>query len=490
VLNVKPTTPYRDLKAADKVRRNLGDITQNVARTVANTALAAPNLVRKCLGREASWVSSYHAQRLALRETLRPKVTLPPETLPLMEALPSQAEAKFQHQEVLQQEASYAAGDALVTSTGAQALPDIPQNAPQFALDGSHAPPPRHRAPVTRTQVQSVLGDMGLNAVARKLDCQPNTISEGGLYESIRGFYRDCDDPRFKSGIILAGKGRELLAGYYARKYGASVEITGANFNALAIGATLPALIAADRQKAGDVRCAHYFGDFHGAAVIYIRQSGKEAILFFNTIEAGTNSFGEGIVKVCEQELPRERIPVYVHFAALQTDYESCWSQTMKAAVTVTRRNRDERGNWAEFQIPNLIDELESRRIEISSPTGVTRVRALPEIAKMAQKERLVAQHSGCELDTLLRDSKHGLTLRAFLERHTYDTRNTSDQPVRFLDYTRQKGERYAEIIQIEAWSEEIRRVVGAEAWGAPQQTEFANRMKQIVRGAGDGAVR
>ena len=54
MLNVKPTIPYRELKSADKVRRNMGDITQNVGRTVANAALATPNLVRKCLGREGS----------------------------------------------------------------------------------------------------------------------------------------------------------------------------------------------------------------------------------------------------------------------------------------------------------------------------------------------------------------------------------------------------------------------------------------------------
>jgi len=127
----------------------------------------------------------------------------------------------------------------------------------------------------------------------------------------------------------------------------------------------------------------------------------------------------------------------------------------------------------------------------IPSPKGVIPVRALPEITRMAQSRWLVAEHSGLELDTPLRDSKHRITLRASLERYTYDARNYLNEPTQILDYTRQKGERYAEIVQIEAWSEQIQKIQNklGQAWGEPQQIEFSNQMKKLVRaGPSDSA--
>ena len=392
-------------------------------------------------------------------ETIPREGSLPlAHTLPQREALTPGEEAELQRRKVLQQV----------------------EQAPHSLLDASHAPALRHRAAVTFQHVQSVLAGMGCDGVARELASQPDRLPSHGLYKE--GINDEFLDPQFVSGIELEGKGRELLAAYYARKYGTSIEISNASHNLTAMCDILPQLIAADRLKEGDVRCAHYFGTGHGVAAIFIREHEQEALLFFDSNSLSGFMFGEGIADALKRGLPGKPIPVYEHFEKIQKDEHSCWSHTMKTCVTVTRRNRDEDGNLAEFLIPDLIGELESRRMDIWSPEGVIPVRALPEIAKMAQSRMLVAEHAGAELDTRLRDSKHGLTLRAFLERHTYDTRNIRNQPTQVLDYSRQKGERYAEIIQIEAWSEQIGNVLGAEAWGAPQQTEFANRMKELVR--------
>lgn len=473
MFNVQPATPYRELKTAGRVLRNVGDIAQNATRVVANTALMPLNAIRALRGRETSWVPSYHAQRMTLRQSLATQarrleparaVEEPPpsnEMLPPGEVKEPRAEAEARRLDVVRQV----------------------EQAPESLLNSSGAPAPRDRAEIRLRHVQSVLTDMGCDAAARELANQPDRLSEHGHYKEV--IDPKFPDSPFMSGIELEPKGRELLAAYYARKYGASIEITHTSHNLTVLCEMLPRLIAADRLKApGDMRCAHYFGSGHGVAAIYIRESGEEAILFFDSNSLSGCMFGEGLAEACRRSLPGKPISVYEHFEKIQRDEHSCWSHAMKTCVTLTRRNRDESGNLGDFMIPSLIAELQGRRMEIGAPEGVIAVRALPEIAKMAQSRLLVAEHAGAELDTQLRDSKHGVTLRTFLEQHTYKAQNSHQQPTQVLDYSRQKGQRYAEIVQIEAWSERIGLVVGAEAWGGPQQTEFANRMKHLIRRA------
>jgi hypothetical protein len=432
---------------AGKVHENVDAVAFHPPRDLLgrpSRAVDPLDLVRKCTGRETSWMASYHAQRLAMRERKRQ--------------------------------------EAIRTA----------ESAPAELLRARGADAPRPRAEVRFAQVLRVLNDMGVQVAE-------DDEERLGIPLDLDSFYRHAraphTDARFRSTAQPTPAGRELLAAYYARKYGASVRLHDLESSRNELVGILPHLIFEERAKPGDVRSAHCFGRAHGCAVIYVREKGKEALLFFDSIEHPNNGhpLGVAIASQLERTFPNESIPVFEHFRSVQMDPHSCFTQTLKVAVTLTRRHRNADGTPGGFRIPGLLAQLRSRVLGRASLSEAQQaraaashhlVRALPEIAKIVQSRRLLAEHAGGELGIPLMDSDDRETVQAFVERHTYRVEDEDATHAQALDYTRQKGDRYAEVIQIEAWIGRIEEfLAGAQRWDDARKLEFAQRMKALVRG-------
>lgn len=345
---------------------------------------------------------------------------------------------------------------------------------------------PPARANVTLEDVAATLNGMqGRKLTARlaRIDleaCQPTDM----LYKE--GF-TEVLDGRFGAGVKLTGAGRELLVDYYARKYGADIR-----FGHQGLGhqdSIDPAFISYARSKPGDnVRCSQYMGhgkDSHASLLVYSRENGQEAMVWFDSIASHADylSVGIGLTQALEKHGLNDGvngpIKVYQQINKLQRDYQSCWVYAMKTAVTLTGHTRDEEGQVNnDFLVPGLNGSLDARSPATPLQTGSHPVWVLPEVVKTSQYLHSVFADAGAEMDSQLQGAKPGVTLRNFLEKYTYSLADNT----KVLDYMRQKGERLAEVVDIEAWSQAIGRQVGKDVWTPAVASDFANAMKARVR--------
>jgi hypothetical protein len=54
-------------------------------------------------------------------------------------------------------------------------------------------------------------------------------------------------------------------------------------------------------------------------------------------------------------------------------------------------------------------------------------------------------------------------------------------------DYLRQKGLRYAEIVQIEYYNQQLKTSLGDDKWNKARQDEFARQLKALIRSPYNG---
>ena len=355
---------------------------------------------------------------------------------------------------------------------------------------GKSVHPPRPQE-LSAAQVQALLRDMlpqlpeGSAQRLATLDLSPVT----GLFVAgtLRRDDRETIGPgssqlRFEAAFKLTPAGRERLASYYARKYGADITFSTATMDdAFAPDA---GFVERCRQQPGKVvRSALYMGhpaDRHGQLLVYLRESGREALLWFDSM-ANVSNLGEGVdLARAVAPLARDGKPVEVfqNIRKIQRDYASCWVFAMKTAATLTGRKPDGRGGFKDYLAPNLIQRLDAKRLHTPVPEGANPVWALPEVVKASQLLESVLADAGEDLDMQLEGAKPGVTLRFFLEKYTY----TNEDGIKVLDYARQKGHRAAELAAIETWIQRIGDKLGKEVWTIERQNTFARSMKALVR--------
>lgn len=345
---------------------------------------------------------------------------------------------------------------------------------------GQYVDPPK-RVAVTLQHVERALDDMLKDAPAEvSATFASLTVSTPkDLFQTVGSSHRQNADPRFASRVHLMPKGRELLQSYYGRKYQANIAFYG-GYAGSAI-ARLPDFVKNARQTPGDVRQALFMGHAgaHGSLLVYVREGTDEAVLWFDSAAETTGlDVSPELAKACAP-LARNGKPIQVfkHTQALQGDSNSCWVYAMKTAVTLTGKRQGKHGP-GDFLMPGLIANLGQGLPPTAIPQDVPAVWASPEIARMSQTRQALMAYADDELDQPLHGMKSGTTLRTFLQKYTYEKAGGNPE----LDYMRQKGERLAEIVEIEAWSQEIGKAVPKQAWGPKQQTDFAERMKTLVR--------
>jgi hypothetical protein len=424
---------------------------------------------------------------------LSPKLTLTSNTVSAatLAAQPQRHKAGVTDEPPLQPRAPYVApvvpASRSTRSTPVTARP--PQAQLRLNANARDVRPPE-RGAVTLAKVESALALMPGN-IADRLEGASLRQPEG-LFHDVAGFGHSVhhqSDIRFSKGVELTAEGRALLAAYYTRKYQASIAFDGTRRQGLAD--RVPHIFEHGRGQPGDdVRCAHYFGERegHGTLLVYIREGGEhgeEALLSFDSTQMEKDiELGESLARGCAPlARPGKKIPVFQHTVGMQRDASSCWIYAMKAATTLTGHRRDANGGHGVFLIPGLIPKLVARATEVPEAPGLFRAQALPDIAKLAQSEGAVLAHAGGELGRPLESASHPATLQGFLEKYTYDLKdNSGKSPPQMLDYMRQKGERLAEIIEIESWSRQIGQALDEAAWGPQQQDLFAREMKKLVR--------
>ncbi|RYX88315.1 MAG: hypothetical protein EOO28_36535 [Comamonadaceae bacterium] len=291
-------------------------------------------------------------------------------------------------------------------------------------------------------------------------------------------------DTRFATGVELKPRGRELLRHYFNRKYHTDIVFTGGSIEAATAGvADFIQGARRDAPHAGaDMRRAQFMGHAggHGSVLLYLREHGEEALLLFDPAGgAGDIKYGSALALACASLGPGGApVKVYQHAQALQRDFMSCWAFSMKAAVMMTGRQPDGHGGFGGYLLPGAIEKLEARRLQTAPPSGVRPVWALPELSRTSQYIHIALQNVGTELDGTVEDGAQDSVTRNFVERFTYQRGDDSLT----VDYMRQKGERLAELVEIEAWSQEVGKIAGPDIWTAQRQTAFAEDLKQMMR--------
>ncbi|MES2632807.1 MAG: hypothetical protein V4669_07535 [Pseudomonadota bacterium] len=335
------------------------------------------------------------------------------------------------------------------------------------------------RLPDLKPHVLRVLTDMRLHDVARMVESMD--VGTDDPYQLVSCFYRKWDDPQINLGVQLEEGGRKLLATYLNRKWGASIHV---HPNMASASTVLAALIEGTTGHAQEVRTGLAFGVDHGVCAVYVRKQGKEALFFFDSITGSGETAAVDIVQEAVRKTGR-KIPVYRQAIPTQTDSHSCFVQSMKAAVTLTRRIPGENGGFGEFLIPDLMGEMERSNTEQSSFDPFIPTPGVPEVAKMAQGPMLLQEHLAARPEGPLRDTRTGLSLQEFVHSHVVRIANSS-KPVAVFDYTRQKGLRYAKNIDVEQWIQTILAHAGPRALSPAQQNELAARVKALERPATD----
>lgn len=331
------------------------------------------------------------------------------------------------------------------------------------------------RLPDLKPHVLTALADMKLHDLAQIVAGMD--VHTDDAYRLLSSFYRNWSDPLVNRGVTLEEKGCKLLAEHFNRKYGTQISV---NASLASAGAVLAELIERAARAPGDVRSSLNFGVAHGVCTVYIREQGKEALFLFDSIAESGEAPAEGAIREAQRRIGR-RIPVYRQAIPTQSDSYSCFVQSMKAAVTLTRRVPGEDGETGRFLIPNLISELESTSIEVSSLDSFIPTNALSEIAKMTQSLLLLQEQLRARPDGPLRDSRNGLSLQEFVSAHSVPIQHLGKR-VDVFDYSRKKGLRYARNIDVESWNQAILRRVGPHAWSPAQQNEFAARVKALAQ--------
>ncbi|WP_395685624.1 hypothetical protein [Caenimonas koreensis] len=324
-----------------------------------------------------------------------------------------------------------------------------------------------------------------------------------GAFRSCAPFYSRWTAPAVDVGVRLEATGRQLLAAYFNRKYECSITVLDTG-DPMRVATELARLIRQARSVPGDTRRALSFGDIHGAAVVYIREGDEEAILLADSVPTLTAPPGlhathlpSALLKAIT-DLPA--LPeVYVQSQGLQSDSHSCFTFAMKAAVTLTRRTPGQFGQPGQYLIAELIDELNRNcdldAFRLSTPVPMLPVQPVPEIAKMFQgpADRRVASEKP------VRDSKGMPTVGDFITAHTveipigprfFHSISAAPQTVDVADYTRQKGNAYAAIIDAESWNQAILAEVGPDRWSAEYQIEFTRELKERIHAFTERAER
>src|SRR3990167_3063747 len=252
--------------------------------------------------------------------------------------------------------------------------------------------------------------------------------------------------------VLLGFDGKALITNYYADEYGINIQND--------IVAMLEAIITdikyiseqSAKNKVSDVRKAFVIDDMipgnHSNAVNYIRENNEEMIWFVNSISFSSRT---DYLQFADALFKGTGISFYTTNGKFQTDGFSC--HTMVLAISKDACRKDSKTGT--YQIQNLMERLKERIVE--------EVNNHFYIIKMPDEFLKVSTYSNFTIfnkETTNRVVHHqkNETLDSFKQRYTLYVPVSHDKHVLLNDYPRQKGLKYAKIIEIQFYVEQMKQ--------------------------------
>jgi hypothetical protein len=310
---------------------------------------------------------------------------------------------------------------------------------------------------------------------------------------------QDRNMTELSPGVKLGPQGQRMLADHYRRKYDANIVFLESERN-LELESEFAAAMAQHigplRESPEDVRRAFmfHFGGYHAVPVIYIKENGREGIVVADSL--GTSPLNIG--RTLSDQSGLEDITIYRVEEGRQLDHFSCYADAMKFFAIITGHHPNPDGSFGDHLLPNVLEELESRKKEKSAwPGKLVAVRLPDELGKLAQTKKFVdAQRDGISTkEAPLRGDRKGRTLTEYREPYKTtvtwidkkDPSKTFPRPID--DHLRQKGFQYADIIQIEHYNRQLEAFYGKNEWTPAKQERFVSCLKKIMREAREAAI-
>jgi hypothetical protein len=489
-VNIKPTKQYGELSRPDRALRRLNDGAHQIFRGLAiatvNTVLAPQNLIRKIRGEESNWFAmrTLHQRRVDLRSGLDADDGPPAQGRPLITRHAVERDIHFEQE---------------VDSASASRPDSFDNEDSEIHIEPSpfiHLAPDAEqpKAPVRSFEKDSIdfndlrqtLADMGVDEGA--LSSIKKMNNKTFLYFA-PAQDKNVAESEFRHGFQINSRGRELLAAYYGRKYDAKIifpEDELGKMSSLDFPDHIADLIAPFRQETGDVRCVFYIEGSHSIPVAYIKENGKELIVVADSKGGKTDDLADQIANALTYQNVRD-VKVFRVATPRQADLYSCYTDAMKFAVLVTGRRKNEHtGDFEEFLIPELGEQLSARRVQSDAQAESPNVDSvlLPnEFLRLAQLTKFVDGHlDKATQDSPLHGDKKGRTWNEFKMSYqeTFTTADGVTKPR--ADYLRQKGEQYARLVEIEYYNDQLKKLLGEHGWPVHQQNELVGRLKELAR--------
>ncbi|MDX2346306.1 MAG: hypothetical protein QNK11_05505 [Legionella sp.] len=189
------------------------------------------------------------------------------------------------------------------------------------------------------------------------------------------------------------------------------------------------------RQQSGDCRKAFILidGSKHAIFMVYIKEGNKEGILYSDSLSSNSEVF--------RKIHAHTGIRVFSHTDQRQADSYACYVDALVFARDTTGIDP----STGQYKIPNLLGLLEEQQYQINA--GYSLIKLPHILLKTAQISNFIRNHKN--LDKSDEKIHKNETLDKFRERYTESSR---------ASYLKQKAIRYARIIQIQFYLNEIEK--------------------------------
>lgn len=206
-----------------------------------------------------------------------------------------------------------------------------------------------------------------------------------------------------------------------------------------------------------DFRCSFVTGGTHTTPISYIRENGKEAIIYPDT--KGKNDF------LIEFLRSQSEMPVYYLSQARQYDNFSCYTEAMLFGKEFSGK----KPGSEEFLIPNLLEKISKNSKLKEEKEGIYEITQLPSrLLKTSQISRFV-NHYKIEGDDLeIGKSKEKQTIEDFYQKHT--KKDEDDKHIE--DYLTKKGVALANIAKRHFYKKQLEANFGPD-WNKELEKNF-----------------
>jgi hypothetical protein len=266
----------------------------------------------------------------------------------------------------------------------------------------------------------------------------------------------------------LLQPGIDLVAEYYSYKYQMPALI-----KTWEIEEVIAKLKAADfleiRNSSQPIRIPFLISGSHSAPVVYLKQEGKEYLLFFDSLGDMYNpifsatAFPDFTIYTSESNVR-------------QRDFYSCHTDAMVFLRELT--GKDEKGNYL---MPDLLEKLEQNKIEAGNDLekNICVFKLFDDLLITVQAPRFM---EGREEQSISHQTvRRHENLEKFLNKYPLDKMMSENKAPTFSRYLREKGLKFTHIIEIQFYVNALQERLG-ERFTKEIKDEFISSAKKIVK--------